>query len=90
MPIDDSEWQDYVAVLREYDLSEADFEVTSVEDSLPVGGISPTTGKVAVRSKKTGAERIYRAGHVTVWVVQFDKDLRAGCFVSSGVKLPTE
>jgi hypothetical protein len=80
MTVDDSELNDFRAALRRHGLAESGFDVSSLERPLPVGRISPTTGMVTVRNKKTGAKRTYEAGHGTAWVVQFEKDLNAGHF----------
>jgi hypothetical protein len=56
-----------------------DFEVFRNED-VPSGRVGPITGTVMVRSRKTGIEHTYRVGYGTAWVVDFEKDLRAGNF----------
>ena len=80
MIIEMSELTDFKAVLAKHGLSERDFALSSREDPLPVGEVSPVSGSVTVKYEKTGAERTYMAGHGTAWVVEFENDLNAGQF----------
>jgi hypothetical protein len=80
MITDQSELDDFKAVLTKYGHSEGDFELSSEEAPLPIGNVSPVTGSVKVKHKMTGIERTYGAGHGTAWVVEFEKDLEAGRF----------
>ena len=78
--IDESELDDFRAVLREHGYTENDFELSEQKDPLPSQGVAPVTGTVTVRSKKSGIEHTYESGHNTAWVVAFEEDLKAHRF----------
>ena len=78
--IDESELEDFRAALREHGYTENDFELSEQKDPLPSQGITPVTGTVTVRNKKSGIEHTYESGHGTAWVVAFAEDLKAHRF----------
>ena len=65
MITDQSELDDFKAVLTKYELSEGAFKLSCEEAPLPLGNVSPVTGSVTVRNNRTSVERTYRAGHGT-------------------------
>ncbi len=80
MAIDDSERNDFVAVLNDRGLAANDFELSVMEHPLPAGGIAPVRGEVTVRNHRTGVTRRYACGHGTAWVVEFQRDVDAGIY----------
>lgn len=77
---DPTEYEDFEAVIRKADRDISDFELTQSLDDYPTAGIWPVTGKVTVRSTKTGTAITYKFGPGTAWVVDFERDLQAGMF----------
>lgn len=80
MAIDDSEREDFVAVLTERGFAEEDFELSVVKHPLPAGSIAPVRGEVTVLYKKTGVTRRYACGHGTAWVIEFERDVVADVY----------
>jgi hypothetical protein len=82
--IDETESEDFYAVLKEQGFDPDDFEqVEQLEDPQPawISGLVVRKACITVRQKKTGMSRRYRAGDDgTAWVVEFSQDLKAGVF----------
>jgi hypothetical protein len=58
-----------------------EFQITSTPQeplTRQSGVISPVSGSITIKSKKTGAERTYRTGHVSGWIMEAIADIRAG------------
>mgnify|MGYP001561059861 CR=1 FL=1 len=43
-------------------------------------GIQPVTGEVKIKHRITGIERIYKTGHMSNWVSDFESDLKKRLF----------
>lgn len=74
-----SEKDDFGALISSVGFKMTDFELHETEDP-PQGVIYTVQGRVSIRRKSTGAVREYRAGHMSAWLPDFDRDLRAGAF----------
>lgn len=78
--IDSTEREDFLTVLKENGLAEADFELSATTHPLPSQGIAPVRGEVTVRHTRSGVTRHYESGHGTAWVMEFERDLKAGAY----------
>jgi hypothetical protein len=76
-----SEAEDFENEVRRAKRSMDEFEITSTPQE-PLtrrsGVISPLSGSITIKNKKTGAERVYRTGHVSGWVMEAIADIKAG------------
>ena len=80
MIIDQTEMEDFRTALKQQGCHEDEFELSSKQDPMPAGRVSPVTGSVTVKNTKTGREQTYKAGYGTSWVVEFESDLKVGKF----------
>jgi len=81
--IHETEIEDFSAVLREQGFDPDDFELTEEVDEprAAIQGFVIMKAQATVTRKNRGISRSYRAGDdETMWVVDFEKDLRAGVF----------
>lgn len=78
--LDESERQDFWALIARHGYSKDDFELTELEDKPARTGVYAITGTVTVRRKSTGLSRQYQAGHATAWLADFGADLRGHVF----------
>jgi len=75
----ESEREDFRSLISAAGFKVADFELHETEDP-PEGIIYAVRGRVSVKRKSTGGTREYRAGHMSTWLADFDRDLRGGVF----------
>jgi len=80
--VSDSEKDDFRSLIAHAGFDVADFELHETEDS-PQTVTYAVRGRVSIKRKSTGAVREYRAGHMTAWLGDFDRDLRGGAFGQS-------
>lgn len=74
------EQDDFAAACKKYGRTVGDFEVRD-EDRYPAGGtVGPIRREVTVALRGKDAVRVYDAGHVSRWIVDFENDLKAGVF----------
>lgn len=78
--LNDSERQDFAAVVLQFGYSLSDFELTECEDKPLTYPLYVITGTVTVRRRSTGVARTYRAGNATAWLADFEADLRGRIF----------
>lgn len=79
--VHESEVEDFVNELRRAKRSLDEFEIkASPKEPLTreSGVISPTVGAISIRNKQTGAERTYRTGHVSTWIMDAIADIKTG------------
>ncbi|MEX3694217.1 hypothetical protein AB3X91_37815 [Paraburkholderia sp. BR14263] len=70
----------FTAVCKNHHRSVDEFEVRD-EDQFPAGGtVGPIRREVTVALRGKDAARLYDGGHVSHWIVDFEKDLKAGSF----------
>lgn len=81
MGIQPSEKQDFYNIIERGGNAKEDFEIVEEDDSYPTHGVGPITRVAKIRNTNTGVERTYRTGHLTAWVVEFERDLKAGVFL---------
>jgi hypothetical protein len=75
--IHESERKDFKDIVEDNKYTLNDFELIEVADKFPSDGhIYPITGKVTIKNKKSGKEKTYATGHGSVWLDDFDKDLK--------------
>lgn len=79
--ISESEMQDFEAAISGAGFETSDFNAVAVEDERSPEP-QPVTGTVTVNRQSTGEAQTYRAGHGSIWVAEFDEDLKAGLFGS--------
>lgn len=79
MVVNDSERQDFVAIIKAQGFAAEDFELVPTPEPATADQY-PVRGVVTVRHKKTGAGRDYVCGHGHAWVVEFERDLKAGFY----------
>ena len=79
MIVSPSEREDFESAIDRAGYDKHDLEI-SEENAFPAQGIGVITGTVTIRNKRTGVERMYKAGHATAWVVEFETDLQTGLF----------
>ena len=77
--VSDSEKDDFRSLINDAGFDADDFELRETEDP-PQGVIYAVRGTVSIRRKATGTVREYRAGHMSTWLADFDRDLRGGAF----------
>jgi hypothetical protein len=80
--VDSTEIEDFHSIIAKAGYSKNDFELFDKERPLPAapaGSLFLLTGTVVVKRRSTGVERRYPTGG-TSWLVEFEKDLRAGAF----------
>jgi len=77
--LSESERDDFHTLISEAGFKVVDFDLHETEDP-PEGMIYRVQGRVSVRRKSTGTMREYRAGHMSTWLADFDRDLRDGAF----------
>jgi len=84
--MDQSEIDDYEALLEEFGYEEEDFE-RRVKELIPSAvssiGVYPVREKVTITCKRTGVSRTYQGGDRTAWVYAFRVDLKAGVFAAA-------
>jgi hypothetical protein len=73
--------QDFEAAINRAGFDPSDFNPVVVEDERSPEP-QPVTGTVTVTRESSGVAKTYRAGHVSIWVAEFDQDLKAGLFGS--------
>jgi len=74
--VGDDEIADFYESLKSRSFSADDFELSeSVKQS--VGAIA---GTVTVTRRSSGATKSYSAGYGSIWLAEFDDDLRLGIF----------
>lgn len=78
--LQESERQDFWAIVAGAGISKEDFDLKEVEDKPTSTGIYATSGTVFVRRKSTGVSRQYSAGHATAWLADFEAELRGHVF----------
>jgi hypothetical protein len=79
----DDEWEDFEAVLHRHGRSVDEFEVVASQQVQIVPGphISGLHGRVKVRHRQTGTERVYETGGLKTWAEDaFANDLATGVF----------
>lgn len=79
--ISESEMQDFEAAILAAGFDTSDFNPVAVEDERSPEP-QPVTGTVTVNRESTGEAKTYRAGHGSIWVAEFEQDLKAGLFGS--------
>ena len=76
-----SEAEDFETEVRRATRSMDEFEITSTPQK-PITQqahvISPVTGSITIKNKKTGVAKTYRTGHVSGWVMEAIGDIKAG------------
>ncbi|WP_445215932.1 hypothetical protein ACKWRH_26565 [Bradyrhizobium sp. Pa8] len=76
-----SEAEDFENLVKRAKRSLDDFEISATPEE-PVtreaNVISPVSGGITIKSKKTGQSRTYRTGHMSNWVMQAYGDVEAG------------
>ncbi len=80
--INETELEDYRNALEKYGFSESDFEEISEEDTTESSGNGTfvPTGKVTIKCKTSGIEKVYKAGNDSKWPAQFEDDLSSNYF----------
>ena len=78
--ITDSEMQDFDAAILGAGFSVNDFSVVDLEDEPTAKEQHPITGTVTVHRISTDTAITYSAGHLSMWVTEFDIDLHARKF----------
>lgn len=81
MLISESEFEDYIKILKYYKYSENDFEL-SEEDETQYKDYSmyPIMTKTTVKNKKTGKQKTYQSGNATKWLSEFEEDIKNNFF----------
>ncbi len=76
-----SEAEDFVSELRRHKRSFDEFDIVATREQ-PLTQqshvISPVVGSITIKNKTTGAERIYRTGSGSTWIMQASDDIRTG------------
>jgi hypothetical protein len=76
----ESEKQDFLATVVRAGFSKEDFDLKEIEDQPTNVGIYAITGTVVVRRKSSMVSRQYPTGHATVWLPDFEAELRGHVF----------
>lgn len=81
MLISDSEFEDYIKILKQYKYSENDFELSEKDETQhKANSIYPLMTKTTIKNKKTGKQKTYLSGHTTNWLFEFEKDIKNNFF----------
>ncbi|MBB4398699.1 hypothetical protein [Bradyrhizobium sp. ERR14] len=76
-----TEAEDFENLVKQAKRSLDDFEISATPEQ-PVtreaNVISPVSGSITIKSKRTGQARSYRTGHMSSWVIQAYDDVKAG------------
>ena len=79
--IEESEMNDFLAVLKSHHLDAADFSFSEIDTTDPKSDeIFPLQGRLTVTRKSSGKSRQYAIGDDTSWVHLFQKELDEGAF----------
>lgn len=77
--ISDGEMQDFNAAITDAGFDPDDFSAVAVEDE-PQAVEYAITGTVTVTRNSNGNAITFRAGHMTLWLTEFETSLKAGQF----------
>lgn len=76
-----TESEDFKNLVKREKRSLDEFEISATPEQ-PVtreaNVISPVSGSITIKSKKTGQSRTYRTGHMSGWVMEAYGDVKAG------------
>lgn len=78
--IDESEVQDFWAIIAAAGYSESDFQLAETDLNRHVSGIYPLSGQVVVHRKTVKISRNYVAGDRSTWLNNFERELIGGVY----------
>ncbi|HCI53639.1 MAG TPA: transcriptional regulator [Gallionella sp.] len=82
--IEQDETDDFQTVLKRFNLSAGDFELTETDTTDPqTDEIFALTGFVVVMQKSTGLKMQYPIGDGSRWVEEFERDIEKTCLTNN-------